>query len=554
MEEYRNKALITFSYDDGRKNNYTTALPIHENYDIPASFAIIAGRAIDPQHWTRHMTPIEIVDAHKRGVEITSHGVMHEYKFTDLSIDSLDFELRESKRILDGFVGADQKISTLCLPYSAFNEIVLNEASKHYSLVRGHTQKLNETHGNSAFVASYGLTNITTFAQVRKEIDAAIDERKWLVLMLHGVVEDDIAQGQYDISKNLLEKILEYVNDVGRGSLMPATFRQVSALRQHRFSTKTDTALSMSANNSYTLADAPGYLITYHKNNSESDTVMITFGGLPSKKTATGFGSNFALKQGYDHIFVAQAAGSQYQELSLEDFKQAVQPYLKGKKAVTYGSSLGAYAALYYGGVIDAAIIASAPKNSAHPSMKKKAYSHIDFQHLELKDVPRSKTPPLVLFDPFREEETNFINSWVTPAYSNASLLRAPYAGHTVLNTMQESGVLKEFITSYIEEEKIISFQLRQEDSYIWQAERGRKLLSESRYEEAKEHFETSLKIRQNGDAAAGLIRVLLKKNQIDSAQSVVDEHYELTGGFKGISAGLRNSISKKKAKNNSDQ
>lgn len=551
MENYTGQALITLSYDDGKLNNYRVALPLHEAYRVPASFAIIANRALRPKFWSHHMNPMQIVDASRRGVEITSHGMMHQSKFTDLDATDLDFELRESQQILNGFVYNSDAVETLCLPFSASDDAVRTAASEFYTFIRGHGGRLNDPLGPDSYVTSHGLRNYTSFEEVQEIIDQAVAARKWLVLMLHGVVNEDHADGRYDISRSLLEQILSYVNELGSNRIQPVTFKDVKELRSaHRRPTevKFETARTSTATKSraHTIADAPGYLITYHKNPTENNIVVISFGGLPSKKTAKGFASNFILKQGYDHIFVAQEAGSQYQKLALDEFTRIVFPYIEGKKVYTYGSSLGAYAALYYGGAIDARIIASAPKNSAHPLMRKRKFEHVDFSHRELKDVPKSQNEPIVLFDPHREEESAFIEHWVKPAYPQAHYLEHPFAGHTVLNTMQHSGVLKEFITNYLEKDEIIPFTLRQEDSYIWHAEKGRYMLQHSRYEDAQWHFEKSLSLKQNGEAAAGLVRVLLKTKQPEQAQEVVDHHYDLTGDYKGLSQGLRRSVQRR--------
>lgn len=539
----QDKALITFSYDDGRRNNYEVALPLHEEHGIPASFSIIANRATDPSHWKQHMNPREIVDASRRGVEITSHGVLHREKFTEMDHASLTYELEESKRMLDGFLPKGSSVKTLCIPFSASNDIVLGKASEVYSVIRGFDRRLNEPLSDDPYVASYALKNTTTFSEIKTLIDSAVAEKKWLVLMLHGVVEEETARRTFDITDSLLKKVLNYVDELGRDKIQPANFSDVVNLRQDKESKKFYTP-NISRSGAYTLAESDGFLITYHKNTQPSEKVGISFGGLPSKKTPTGFGSNFILKQGFDHIFVAQQAGSQYQELSVQDFVRAVKPYIHGKIVFTYGSSLGAYAALYYGGAIDAAIIASAPKNSAHPYMKKKQFSHIEFKHkTELGDVPKSRHQPIVLFDPHRSEDKKFINNWVKPAYPDANLLEFPYAGHTVLNTMQKSGVLKHFITTYLDNGEIVRVKLKEEGSYIWHAEKGRKLWSESRTQDAKNQFQRSLELGHNSEAAAGLVRVYLKERRPDLARQVVDTHYEKTGAHKGIPLALRQRI-----------
>jgi len=47
---------------------------------------------------------------------------------------------------------------------------------------------------------------------------------------------------------------------------------------------------------------------------------------MQSGLTEQGFGTKFAAKHGYDHVYVAQKPGSWYQELSLEEFEEALWP------------------------------------------------------------------------------------------------------------------------------------------------------------------------------------------------------------------------------------
>lgn len=75
---------------------------------------------------------------------------------------------------------------------------------------------------------------------------------------------------------------------------------------------------------SVVLADAEGYRLTYHPGTKRADTLLVTFGTMLSGLSDEGFGTKFAKKRGYDHIFVAQAPDSWYQRLSLEEFEAVV--------------------------------------------------------------------------------------------------------------------------------------------------------------------------------------------------------------------------------------
>lgn len=531
-------AFITFTYDDGRLNNYKLAVPLHEKYSVPANFAIIANRALDPGQWGRHMNPHQIVDASNRGIEISSHGLNHEARFTDLNEGELKEELSRSKLILEGLVGEERPVRSICIPFSRVNDDVVDQASSYYQIVRGKENRLNDVLDlGTNFVNSYGLTNRSTFEEVKELVDEAVAQKKWLVLMLHGVVDtnDQGTLGRYDVSTGLLDSILSYVRGLGENVLKAVTLGQVAEMRETERNAPTYYRPEIQGPGAYRISESEGFRITYHKNTHDTDTVMITFGGLPSKISSKGFGSNFALKSGYDHIFVAQAAGSQYQRLSLEVFAESVQEYLLGKSVVTYGSSLGAYAALYYGGAVNAKIIAAAPKNSAHPSMRKRRFSDVAFEHAEIRDNPVSEIPPLLLYDPNREEETGFIESVVSPAYPDAIHYQMPFAGHTVLATMRESGVLKDFITTYIQTGEVLDVELASEDSYIWHAEMGRYFLGENDLAKAEDHFRTSLSLADNGEAAGGLVKTLLAQGRQPEAKAAVQSYYARTGRLKGI-------------------
>src|SRR5690625_3482228 len=274
MGDNLDRAFVTLSYDDGLINNYDLALPLHEKYGIPASFAIIAGRAVDPRFWTRHMNPRQIVDANRRGVEINSHGMLHEKKFTDLTYEELTYELKESQRILEGFLPGGQTVNTLCLPFSASNQEVREQASKYYAFVRGHGGRLNDPYHSGSFITSVGLRNHTTFTEIKDRIDTAARDKKWLILMLHGIQEGSKADRKFDIGSTRLEQILEYLRALGQDVIKPVPFDEMARLKQGNTTSRPAERIykpTITQKGAYTLAEAPGYLITYHKNRTPSN-------------------------------------------------------------------------------------------------------------------------------------------------------------------------------------------------------------------------------------------------------------------------------------------
>lgn len=541
---YKGQALITFTYDDGRRNNYETALPLHEEFGIPAVFAIIADRMQSPEFADRYMTGFEVADASRRGVEIASHSLTHTERLIDVDNATLRRELHRSKEMLSPLVPRDAEVTSFCVPFSKADSRVTDAASSLYRFVRIDGKKLNDVSGDSALVSSHPVRNDTTIEEIKVWIDRAVREKRWLVLMFHGIVPNAGSLARYDAEATTLSAILEYVRELSVEELLPVNFAQAASVRAGSRGRRAASAFVGARPSQTVLADAPGHLITYHRNSAPTDKLIISFGGLPSKKTATGFGSKFSLNQGWDHIFVAQEAMTQYQQLSIAEFQDAVSLIASEYDVFTYGSSLGAYAALYYGGSVNARIISAAPKNSAHPLVLQKRFAHLGFHHQELKDVPRSVHQPVVLFDPHRRDEARFIQKLVVPAYPDLHLVELPYAGHTVLETMKQMGSLKPFIEAYVERHELIDVAVEEGGLSVFPAERGRAAFGARDYERALSLFRQSLELGFNAEAGAGEIKSLLRLGHVEGARSAAREYAERNGSLRGIPEWARHALS----------
>lgn len=278
------------------------------------------------------------------------------------------------------------------------------------------------------------------------------------------------------------------------------------------------------------LSDAPGYKITFHPGQRRGNLLLVTFGTMQSGLTEQGFGTKFAAKHGYDHVYVAQKPGSWYQELSLEEFEEALWPLASQyEKVATYGSSLGAYAALYYSGVIGAQALASAPINWAHPDLVSGPDSvgaTAEFVHRELTETPRSSRPAVVLYDPRSESDMSYIDTYVAPAESGLIRREVPYTGHAVLVAMRVHGVLEEFLLDFLDRDEVRDISLPSEGSYIWHCYYGEELSRLGHDDEAEQHLRRSLEIEFNRAAALQLGRVLRRAGRTEEV-SRLSNHAE---------------------------
>ena len=274
-----------------------------------------------------------------------------------------------------------------------------------------------------------------------------------------------------------------------------------------------------------TLDKQDDYEITLHTCKDKQDSkLVVTFGGQPSDLASSGFGTDFVLSMGFDTIHVAQKFGTQYQGLSVENFHAAVSPLVKHwDDVITYGSSLGGYAALYYGGSINARCIVAAPMLPAWQPLKLPAYKDLKINHLELVDVPVSKHDPVVIYDPCVSRDLYLIENMVRPAYPNLRDVRVPYAGHTVLVTLSQARLLRPIIESLIQDDKVIDFEPPAEGTAIWHGEKGAHLMK-SDPAGAKKELLASLDIRPSKRVYNQLIQSLIKLEHLEEAQAMLDQ------------------------------
>ena len=255
------------------------------------------------------------------------------------------------------------------------------------------------------------------------------------------------------------------------------------------------------------------YRITLHRaeTNRVSDDIVVTFAGQPGDIADAGFGTGFALSHGYDTIYVAQKHETHFQKLSADEFLAAVRPVTEGRRVVAYGSSLGAYAALYFGGAIGADIIAAAPLLPPWPSLRNPRYAGFSLQHKPLPEATRSNGRVTVLFDPAQRPDKIFMDEAVRPAYPDADYIALPHAGHTVLKTLQRAGLLSDVMLPLLRGEPCPKVDLPTEGFEPWHLAMGGACLVAGEHLEAERHGRAALAQEVSGQAVSIVTRSLLK-------------------------------------------
>lgn len=199
------------------------------------------------------------------------------------------------------------------------------------------------------------------------------------------------------------------------------------------------------------LADWPGCVrISGYRQRAPTRQTVVTFATLYTDIDTPAFSFPFLLAQGWDHIHVAQAKGTQYQNLTPQSLLHAVQPWLEGRDIWTYGSSLGGYAAIYYAAALGARAIASSPSLPAHPKSVRFPRDKVPIQHTPL-DLFQTRQRCYIFFDPEDAPDSLFVRSVLLPGCKNAVVTELPFAGHQALRQLASAGLLKSTIRHIIQ-------------------------------------------------------------------------------------------------------
>ncbi|MDO6451791.1 sugar-transfer associated ATP-grasp domain-containing protein [Oceanobacillus profundus] len=242
------------------------------------------------------------------------------------------------------------------------------------------------------------------------------------------------------------------------------------------------------------LASTSNYKITAYTTGN-SHKCIITFGEIDSKLDETGFASKLVMSEGYDHIYVAQKIHTQYQFLSDKNFFNIIKNIITNKEVFTYGSSLGAYCALYYGGVINANILALSPRIPAHPVINKLMggiFKNKGFQHKELTNLKVSNKEVNIFYDKYNYIDNYYVNIFIKQAYPNANYYHISNAGHYTARALLLSGELKN-VAKFFFENKELKFLLNKEKIIKWHIERTKKRLDQNKLFHARENIDVLL-------------------------------------------------------------
>lgn len=239
------KSIISLSFDDGRKDNYTLMYPIIKKYDIPVTINIATGYiegVINPSDFD-FPEPMSVSMLsqlfHDSNVEIAGHGYMHINEKEDIiqGIEALH-KMFGVEALYKGGNGFASPGSGLSMNYyheihndlleKGFSYVRLSLRVKSHNLIRIYMRKLARiTHLPYAFKVAYKETLMTTVEddvlysipilssttteEIISLIKYATKKNASCVLMFHSIVKDGEIRNNWDYSVDKFEKLCAFL-------------------------------------------------------------------------------------------------------------------------------------------------------------------------------------------------------------------------------------------------------------------------------------------------------------------------------------------------------
>jgi tetratricopeptide (TPR) repeat protein len=208
----------------------------------------------------------------------------------------------------------------------------------------------------------------------------------------------------------------------------------------------------MSGPPSAVLLDDDHVRIEHWQRGSEGGTLAVTFDPLLYLCTKPPFGHEFFAKQAIDVVSVRKKSEHFYQPLSRQAFEAALAPLLpRYARGVCYGSSLGAYAALYFARDLPWTVIASSPRVSVHPVYGAKMWQErCGYQHERFRsDIP-ARCDAIIFYDPRDAIDRRYMEGEVLPQFARAQVVRVPFAGHPANQFLGDIGFIAPYVRAVV--------------------------------------------------------------------------------------------------------
>lgn len=240
------RALINFSFDDGRRDNFDIAYPILKHYDCPATFNITTGYITGEMKkgaltYAEPMNMAQIQEMfNDPSLEIAGHGYWHKNTLADITdgLNSLKRALKVKKPTKwgNGFASPGTALDLEVynneikpvLENEQLQYIRLSLRYKSHAAIKTFVRKLTRilhwpwlysyaykdtlmSSADDVFLYSVPILSSISVAEIMALVRRAVKEKKACVLMMHSIVEKGRIQDPWDFEKDKFESLVHEI-------------------------------------------------------------------------------------------------------------------------------------------------------------------------------------------------------------------------------------------------------------------------------------------------------------------------------------------------------
>jgi len=205
------KAMISITFDDGRKSDFTIAAPLMNRFGF-AGTSFIYPQAQDKQ-WAEFMHWEQVQRLQdKYQWEIGSHTYSH-VKLTELSVVQIEQELHKSKSAL---LQHEINVQSFASPFGEYNNNIVTLIRRPYL---SHRTAWPDAANNWDDLNPYELKCVmilgdTPVKEIEHWIDNAIENKQWLILLFHKLTQNRLTpKNEYSYFSRDFEHILMYISE-----------------------------------------------------------------------------------------------------------------------------------------------------------------------------------------------------------------------------------------------------------------------------------------------------------------------------------------------------
>ena len=212
-----NRGVISITFDDGTRNQYTVAFPIMQNRSIVGTFYIPTDVPNDTYNQFNQITPSELLEMQSAGNEIGSHGVTHS-DFNTLTEQQIRNECANSKVTLESY---GLTVNNFAYPFGTgdlnyedtiISQYYLSSRIVFYApmTISNHPFQLPAINSESS-----GVEYTNLLPTLKNAIDQTVNNNEWSIFYIHNVVGSQTAIDYGGISVDDFAAFLDYAKASG---------------------------------------------------------------------------------------------------------------------------------------------------------------------------------------------------------------------------------------------------------------------------------------------------------------------------------------------------